>query len=920
MSKRDIMAPLGSRTWGNLVTTGLSEPAPTAAAGGAASVVRSPASPHALPAAEVAAALDVIPGVGLADAEVRARRAVFGRNALDLQPPKSAAVILWHQLRSSVVALLATAAALSAAFADWKEAIAILVVLGLNTALGFVTELKAERSMEALRRIGTRLQRVRRDGRILMVDSEDLVPGDTLLVEAGDVATADARLVAAANLSVDESALTGESLPVEKSTAPVARDGPIGDRASMLHKGTAVTRGSAVAVVTATGMDTELGQVARLAAGAAPEESPLTRSLARLAQHLVLVTLAIAAAVALIGIARGHPPMLMVEAAIALAVAAIPEGLPIVATLALARGMWRMARQNALIERLSAVETLGATTIILTDKTGTLTENRMTVERLVTAAGDTVVENRKANAAGALPAPALRLLEAAALCNDAALKGAGQPDSGDPLEIALLRAACRAGLDRARLLRDYPEVDRRPFDSDTRMMATVHRYGGECLVAVKGAPEAVLARSARLAGGAGDVPLDDAQRARLAAKVGELGQQGLRVLAVAVRGAPTPPAEPYGDLTLLGLVALYDPPRPDVEEAIAACRRAGIRVVMVTGDHAVTAASIARSISLGADPQVIEGHALADGLAAADIGHADVLARVSPGQKLDLVSAYQAAGEVVAMTGDGVNDAPALRKADIGVAMGQRGTEVARQAAAMVLRDDSFATIVSAIREGRVIFANIRRFVLYLLACNLSEVMVVGIAVAAGLPLPLLPLQILFLNLVTDVFPAFALALGEGGGDVMRRPPRDPREAIVTGPLWTLVAGQGVVMMLATLAAMAFGRDWMGLDAGSVVTISFLTLALAQIWHTFNMADLGQEPLVNDATRNPYVWAAVLVCVGLLALACYLPALAEVLELTPPDAGAWGVVLTASLVSMLLGRLATAAIHWVLPAPDRRRG
>ena len=904
------------------VKGGRAEPSPTAAMETGAAEAHTPTSPHALAPADVLAALQVSPDAGLDDRQVQARQAAVGRNTLDLQPPKSAAVILAHQVQSSVVALLAAAAALAGTLGDWQEAFAILVVLGLNTAVGFVTEFKAERSMEALRRIGTHVQRVRRDGRVLIVNSEELVPGDIVLFEAGDVATADARLVTAANLSVDESALTGESVPVEKSLAPVAGDSAIGDRSPMLHKGTAVTRGNAVAVVTATGMHTELGQVARLAAAAAPKNSPLTKSLARLSRHLVAVTLLIAAAVASIGIVQGQSPMLMVEAAIALAVAAIPEGLPIVATLALARGMWRMARKNALIERLSAVETLGATTVILTDKTGTLTENRMAVHRLVTAAGDAVVEDRERDGADALPAPALRLLRAAALCNDAVLNTADQPDSGDPLEIALLQAAHRAGLERPQLLCDCPEVARQPFDSDTRMMATVHRCAQGFLVAVKGAPEAVLAQATRLAGPQGDSPLDLEQRELLRAKVEELGQQGLRVLAIADRTAPAQPAAPpYGDLTLLGLVGLHDPPRPDVEAAIVACRGAGIRVIMVTGDHAVTAASIARSVSLGTDPQVIEGRALANGgdFAAADILHADVLARVSPSQKLDLVSAYQAAGEVVAMTGDGVNDAPALRKADIGVAMGQRGTEVARQAAAMVLRDDAFATIVAAIREGRVIFANIRRFVMYLLACNLSEVMVVGIAVAVGLPLPLLPLQILFLNLVTDVFPAFALAMGEGGQDVMRRPPRDPQEPIVTRPLWTLIVAQGLIMMLATLTAMVLARDVMTLEGSAIVTVSFLTLAMAQIWHVFNMADPGQPPFLNDVTRNPYVWGAVLVCLGLIAAACYVPPLADVLKLTSPDARAWAVVLATSLASMVLGRMATVLIGRWFAASNRGR-
>jgi Ca2+-transporting ATPase len=450
-------------------------------------------------------------------------------------------------------------------------------------------------------------------------------------------------------------------------------------------------------------------------------------------------------------------------------------------------------------------------------------------------------------------------------------------------------------------------------------MATVHSCGGAFLVAAKGAPEAILACAKSYAGPDGDVPLDHELRARLYAKVEDLGRQGLRVLAVAECTMPTLAARPCSGVTLLGLVGLHDPPRHDVEEAITACQDAGIRVVMVTGDHALTAASIARSVSLGSNPRVIEGRALANGgqLSTADIRNADVFARVSPSQKLDLVTAYQTAGDVVAMTGDGVNDAPALRKADIGVAMGQRGTEVARQAAAMVLRDDSFATIVAAIREGRVIFANIRRFVLYLLACNLSEVMVVGIAVAAGLPLPLLPLQILFLNLVTDVFPAFALAMGEGGGEVMRRPPRSPEQPIVTGPFWTLVAAQGLVMTFATLAAMMLARDGMGLDAGAVVTVSFLTLALAQIWHTFNMADRAQPLLVNDVTRNPYVWGAVLVCLALIGVACYVPPLAEVLKLTPPDVRAWAIVLAMSVSAMVLGRFVVLRLGRLL-RPSRR--
>jgi Ca2+-transporting ATPase len=451
---------------------------------------------------------------------------------------------------------------------------------------------------------------------------------------------------------------------------------------------------------------------------------------------------------------------------------------------------------------------------------------------------------------------------------------------------------------------------RRAFDSTTRMMATVHRSGADFLTAVKGAPEAVLHVSTRLASPDADVPLSEQQREFWRGKIEQLGQQGLRVIAVAERTDPAISDEPYHDLTLLGLVGLYDPPRPDVPASIAACRRAGIRVIMVTGDHAVTAASIAKSISLveGA-PHVIEGRELQQReVPPSELLAIDVFARVNPGEKLALVTAYQAAGAVVAMTGDGVNDAPALKKADIGVAMGLRGTEVARQAAAMVLRDDSFSTIVAAVREGRVIFANIRRFITYLLSCNLSEVMVVGIAIAIGLPLPLLPLQILFLNLVTDVFPAFALAMGEGSDEVMRQPPRDPKEPIISARQWVEIVGHGFVMTAATLFAMQLALNWPGLEGAAAVTVSFLTLALTQIWHVFNMVEPRQSVLVSEVTRNPYVWGSIAICIGLLAAACYAPPLTAALRIEAPELGSLAIVLAASLLSVLLGRMLANAL------------
>jgi Ca2+-transporting ATPase len=671
-------------------------------------------------------------------------------------------------------------------------------------------------------------------------------------------------------------------------------------------------------VVVATGLATELGHVTQLVLEADAGSSPLERKLARLSAQLVWATLAVAAVIAAVGLTAGEDPFLMVEAAIALAVAAIPEGLPIVATLALARGMWRMARQNALIEHLSAVETLGATTVILTDKTGTLTENRMTVRRLYTPSGE--IELDMTTHKGAEPSrlagdrQAAMLLRIASLCNDANLDRTEDSGSGDPMEIALLRAGLHAGLKRATLLRDHHVVRKHAFDPATKMMATIHESGDGFLVAVKGAPEAVIAAAARVVADHGEVALDNATRAEWLARADHFGHHGLRVLACAMKMDTRPDGPPYEDLVLVGLIGLEDPARADVPHAIRDCRRAGIRVVMVTGDHAVTARSIGRAVGLfDRAANIVEGKAITKVIEAGERALRDIgiFARVSPAEKLALVKAYQAAGEIVAMTGDGVNDAPALRQADIGVAMGLRGTDVAREAAAMILLDDAFPTIVKAIREGRVIFGNIRRFVAYLLSCNLSEVMVVGLAVASALPLPLLPLQILYLNLVTDVFPAFALAMGEGEAGILQRRPRDPKEPILGRAQWLVIVLHGVALTAGTFAALAATR-WLELDARQSVTVTFLTLAFAQLWHAFNMRSVRAGVFVNEVTRNGWLWGAIVLCAVLLAVPPYLPAVAHLLHLVPLTAKMWAIVLTCSMAPLVV-------IQSVMVAAGRRR-
>jgi Ca2+-transporting ATPase len=892
-----------------------------------------------LPAADVAERLGVTIEPGLDESQVERRRQEYGPNQVREAARASAWQILVRQFKSLIVGLLSLAAVVSFLFAEWLNGFAIIAVLLITAALGFVAELRAVRSMEALRRLGSVRTSVRRGGSKSVVKAEELVPGDVVLFEGGDAVTADARLVEASRLQADESTLTGESVPVGKSVDELPDETPLAERTNMLFRGTTVTRGSAVGVVVATGMATELGNIAGLVEAAEEEEeiTPLERRLADLGRRLVWVTLGIATVAAVAGILAGKDPLFMVETGIALAVAAIPEGLPIVATIALARGMWRMARRGALINRLGAVETLGATTLIVADKTGTLTENRMTLRRLALDSGDVTVGGEGLSTSGAferdgellepLSEPLLAsALEVAVLCNNASLPalngdGNGNGDgtaSGDPLEVALRVAGAKAGLDHAELLVRKPRRHEEAFDPSTKMMATVHDDGDGLLVAVKGAAEAVLDVSTTLLTASGSRPLDDEGREHWLERNRRMAGEGLRVLALARKRAESASEPPYRGLSFVGLVGLLDPPREQAREAIESCRRAGIRVVMVTGDQAATAESIARAIGLiGLEDEagIVEGRALrvhragdrqegeGDAATSRRLLEAPIFARFEPAQKLDLVALYQDHGNVVAMTGDGVNDAPALKKADIGIAMGKRGTRVAQEAAEMVLTDDAFSSIVAAIHQGRVIFANIRKFVVYLLSCNVSEIMVVGVASGLAVPLPILPLQILYLNLVTDVFPALALALGEGDARVMERPPRDPSEPVLTRAHWARIGGFGLVITVSVLAALLAALYWLGLDERGAVTVSFSTLALAQLWHVFNLRDRGSSLLGNDVVRNPWVWGALALCVLLVVAAVHLPGLSTVLQTADPGARGWALAVGLSLLPWLVGQL-----------------
>jgi Ca2+-transporting ATPase len=788
---------------------------------------------HALDPAAILEHLASDPEAGLTLAEAQRRLRVLGPNrAIDHRE-----VPLWRlaleQFRSLVVLLLLAAAVVAWALGERAEGVAILGALVLNAAVGFVSEWRARVSLARLRALAVPEALVRRSGHTIRAAATDLVPGDVVILEAGAAVPADARLLRSAALQVSEAALTGESAAVWKDAqAHPSSESPLADRASMVYLGTTVLTGSGAAVVTATGPATELGRIGRLMAEGGPRATPLERQVEALGRRLIVLAVGICAMVGLTGILHGEPVGLMLETAISLAVAAVPEGLPAVVTVALAAGLWRLARRGALVRRLAAVETLGSTTVICADKTGTMTENQMTVtsvrldgRRIAVGGGGrttagSFIENRGFVVPLADPHLTL-LLTVAALCNDAGLQEA--PDGvhllGDPTEAALLVVAVKAGLDPAALARAWPRAREIPFDPARRMMATFHVMPGHGpVVLAKGAPGVIVELSDRVHTPSGPIPLTEEGRAQLREENRTMAGEGLRVLALAWRPVESIENAGVKDLIFLGFVGSADPVRPAVKEAIASCRAAGIRTVMLTGDQQLTAESVGRE--LGLEPEAIRG-------------------RVSPEGKLALVAELQERGEIVAMTGDGVNDAPALARADIGVAMGRHGTDVARESAALVLTDDNFATIVEAVREGRVIYANLRKVIHFLFSCNLSEILTIFVGIVLGLPAPLLPLQILWVNLVTDILPAMALIRDPAEPDVMGRPPRDSAEALVTWRFGARIVAEGGLLAAGVLSAY-FWIVWHEGPGARATTMAFMALVLI---HPFQAMSCRSERL-----------------------------------------------------------------------------
>jgi len=845
---------------------------------------------------------------GIATEEAQRRYEQYGPNELVEKKPKSPWVMFLDQFKDFMILVLIAAAIIAGMIGDPVDTIAIAVIVLLNAVLGFVQEFRAEKALAALKKMSAPSASVIRDGQIESIPAGRLVPGDLVLLEAGNLAPADMRLTEAIHLRIDEAALTGESVPVEKTADALSEpDLSIGDRRNMVYKGTMVTYGRGQGFVTATGMHTELGRIATLLEGQDEAKTPLQKRMTAFGQNIAYAVLAICAVVFVTGILRGEPPLQMLLTSISLAVAAIPEALPAVITISLALGTKKLVKQEALIRKLPAVETLGSVTYICSDKTGTLTQNRMTVEKVYVGgqlmdSAEMPAAHGEDGAGGSMSEQRLLdlMLSAMALCNDTRTDATGG-STGDPTETALFDMARDRGYLRAALDEQYPRLAELPFDSERKLMTTFHPWtDGKVVSFTKGAVEEVVERSVEVLSHSGREEVD---RSAVLETTEQIARDGLRALGFAMRiwdALPDPVTSEQVEtgLVLVGIVGMMDPPRPEVVEAVANCRSAGIQPVMITGDHPLTAEVIAKRVGImrGESRAVMTGRELARTSLEEfenDVEHIRVYARVAPEQKLKIVKALQDNGHFVAMTGDGVNDAPALKRADIGIAMGITGTDVSKEAAHMILLDDNFATIVKAVQEGRRIYDNIRKFIKYTMTSNSGEIVTIFLAPFLGLPIPLLPIHILWINLVTDGVPGLALSAERSEKDIMSRPPRDPKESIFAMGLGTHIIWVGLLMGAVSILTQAV---FLERAEAHWQTMVFTVLCISQMGHVLAIRSEKESFFKQGLLSNKPLAGAVALTFILQMATIYVPTLNGIFKTEPLSAGELGITILLSTV------------------------
>ncbi len=855
--------------------------------------------------------LQVRPEAGLSSRDVQERRERFGLNQLAEERGPSLLGRFLSQFQNALIYILLAAAVVSGVLGELADAIIIGVIVLINAVIGVIQESRAEQAIAALRRMASPKAVARREGTVQEIDADQLVPGDIVILEAGRVIPCDLRLVDTANLKVEESALTGESVAVNKDAGAVIddADSPLGDRRNMAFSGTVVTYGRGVGVATATGMETQIGRIAQML-GEQEETTPLQQRLASFGRNLGFVILALCALMFGVGILQAYlqegriPDGTILElflTAVSLAVAAIPEGLPAIVTVVLAIGVQQMSRQNAIVRRLPAVETLGSVTVVCSDKTGTLTLNQMTVTRLLD------LENGIRDLEAGAP-DHHETLVAMVHCNDATSDG--QQRTGDPTEVALIEAGRDHGVQKAELLKAEPRVNEKPFDSDRKMMSTVARSGHSYRVYTKGAIDNVLPRCTRIRTADGVRPMTEEDRSALLESAARMSSEALRVLAAARREIESPdePSDGFeSDLTFLGAVGMIDPPRTEVAQSIAQCRKAGVTPVMITGDHVGTALAIARELDIATEQsQTISGvelDRLSDDELGEQVAQLRVFGRVSPEHKVRIVKAFQSRGHLVSMTGDGVNDAPSLQAADIGVAMGITGTDVAKGASDMVLTDDNFSTIVAAIAAGRNIYANIKRAVTFLLSCNAGEIVAIFTAILVGWESPLLPIHILWVNLITDSLPAIGLGMTRPDPSVLSRPPRDKDEGVFDPATRGNVLLNGLVIGIITLFAFRLGYALYPDSLSHARTLAFVVLAVSQLFHAFDLLDERGSVVGRSLFSNSWLWLALGVGGLIQVLVVTIPPVAALFSVFPLTLADWGLAILISLTPVVVNEL-----------------